>query len=224
MSLLSSLNSPVINHATLSSLLSDYVRPNDKISELIKKNQISPLKRGLYLVINNSQPSPELMANHLYGPSYVSRHWALSFYGLLSERVSDVTSMCLERSRRVTTAEYTFDYKKIPINYYAVGIESIQQHGIAFMMATPEKSLSDLLVTTRNLRIQSAGAMLSYLENDLRLDEEDLLHFKLSRIENYATQGYKSEMLGHLVSAIKILQNAPVRHSSKTLNEVGDND
>ena len=75
---LESLINPVINHATLASVLGSYARPNDKISELIAKHQLVPLKRGLYLIADSQQPSLELIANHLHGPSYVSRHWALS--------------------------------------------------------------------------------------------------------------------------------------------------
>jgi len=74
MDYLASLTSPVINHASLVSVLGSYARPNDKISELIAKHQLVPLKRGLYLIANSKQASLELIANHLHGPSYVSRH------------------------------------------------------------------------------------------------------------------------------------------------------
>lgn len=202
---LESLINPVINHATLASVLGSYARPNDKISELISKHQLVPLKRGLYLVSDSQQSSLELIANHLHGPSYVSRHWALSFYGLLTEQVSVVTSMCLERSRQVETARGNFHYQAIPVSYYSVGIDSIQRDKIAFMMATPEKALADLLVSTRKLRIQSSSAMLSYLQDDLRLDSDDLVNLDASHFYAYAQQGYKSTMLVFLGKAIEHL-------------------
>ena len=105
---LKSLTNPVISHATLASVLASYARPNDKISKLIAKHQLVSLKRGLYLIADSQQTTLELIANHLHGPSYVSRHWALSYYGLLTERVSVVTSMCLDRSRQVETARSGF--------------------------------------------------------------------------------------------------------------------
>lgn len=213
---LESLTNPVLNHATLASILSRYARPNDKISELVAKHRLVPLKRGLYLVADSPQLSPqlslELIANHLSGPSYVSRHWALSYYGLLSERVSVVTSMCLGRSRQIDNALGRFHYQAVPAAYYSVGIESIQQGEIAFMMATPEKALADLLVSTRHLRIQSSGAMLDYLENDLRLDSDDLVALNAARFHTYAQQGYKSSMLNHLVKAIEVLQKQRLGH------------
>ena len=205
MDYLASLTSPVINHASLASVLGSYARPNDKISELIAKHQLVPLKRGLYLIADSKQASLELIANHLHGPSYVSRHWALSYYGLLTERVSVVTSMCLGRSRQVKTALGDFHYQAIPASYYSLGIDSIQQGNIAFMMATPEKALADLLVTTRKLRIQSTPAMLSFLQDDLRLDSDDLVKLDAACFYDYAQQGYKSNILVFLGKAIQDL-------------------
>ena len=205
MNQLQSLDNPVINHETLVSVLASYARPNDKISELIAKHQLVSLKRGLYLIADSQQPSLELIANHLHGPSYVSRHWALSYYGLLIEYVSVVTSMCLDRSRQIETARGNFHYQAIPASYYSVGIDSIQQDKIAFMIATPEKALADLLVSTRKLRIQSSSAMMSYLEDDLRLDSDDLIKLDASSFYDFAQQGYKSKMLTYLGKAIESL-------------------
>lgn len=205
---LESLTNPVLNHATLASILDNYKRPNDKISELIAKHKLISLKRGLYLIADSQQSSLELIANHLYGPSYVSRHWALSFYGLLSEQVTVITSMCIGRSRQIETTLGVFDYQTIPANYYSVGIESIQQDNIAFMIAAPEKALADLLVSTRKLRIQSVGAMISYLEDDLRLERDDLADLNVSRFYDYAKQGYKSNLLENLGKAIEDLKGS----------------
>jgi len=204
---LESLANPVINHATLASVLASYARPNDKISDLIAKHQLVPLKRGLYLIADSHQSSRELIANHLHGPSYVSRQWALSYYGLLTEKVSVITSMCIGRSRQIETIRGNFHYQAIPASYYSVGIDSIQQDKIAFMMATPEKALADLLLTTRKLRIQSTPAMLSYLQDDLRLDSDDLVKLDAACFYGYAQQGYKSNMLNYLGKAIDSLTN-----------------
>ncbi len=207
---LKSLTNPVISHATLALVLASYARPNDKISKLIAKHQLVSLKRGLYLIADSQQTTLELIANHLHGPSYVSRHWALSYYGLLTERVSVVTSMCLDRSRQVETARGGFHYQAIPASYYSVGIDSIAQDKIAFMIATPEKALADLLVSTRKLRIQSSSAMMSYLEDDLRLDHDDLIKLDAACFYKFAQQGYKSNMLACLGKAIESLAKSRI--------------
>lgn len=70
-------------------LLKDYKRPNDKINEWVRQGQLIPLKRGLYLPSEQGKitAEPFVMANMLYGPSYVSSETALAFQGLMPERV-----------------------------------------------------------------------------------------------------------------------------------------
>ena len=205
---LKTLPNPVIDHAALVSLLGDYARPNDKISELIAQKEIVALKRGLYAIADSPSVPLPLVANHLHGPSYVSRHWALSYYGLLSEQVTVITSMCLGRSRQFDTPLGRFDYQAIPPAYYALGINSIHQDNIAFMMATAEKALADLLVSTRKLRIQSTRAMMTYLLDDLRMDGDELQKMDAACFYDFAKQGYKVNMLTHLGDTIKHLKRA----------------
>ncbi|MEA1980115.1 MAG: hypothetical protein U9N54_03985, partial [candidate division Zixibacteria bacterium] len=40
----------------------------------------------------------------------------------------------------------------------------------AFLIASPEKALCDLILSTSKMRIQSSKAMISYLHEDLRID------------------------------------------------------
>ncbi len=72
----------------------------DKICDLENKGTIIRLKRGLYIVspaVSKKEISIELIANHLYGPSYVSRESALRFYSLIPERVYNTVSMTIKR-------------------------------------------------------------------------------------------------------------------------------
>ncbi|MEZ5536551.1 MAG: hypothetical protein R3F02_13120 [Thiolinea sp.] len=205
---LQQLEGQVFNHAVLAAQLKGYARPNDKISNLLGHGELLPLKRGLYaLPAANGQISRGLIANHLYGPSYVSAHWMLAHYGWVSERVQEVTSMCMERSRYFDTPLGRFSYATIPVQYYATGLTFIQEGEVAFMAATPEKALCDLLVSTRKLRIQSVGGMEDYLLNDLRLDEDDLIQLDLARLHQCAGSGYKMAMLAVLVRFIQGLQH-----------------
>ena len=53
---------------------------------LEQKNYVIRLKRGLYVVspeVSRVPLSLELIANHLYAPSYVSMSSALRYYGLI---------------------------------------------------------------------------------------------------------------------------------------------
>src|SRR5689334_12736834 len=85
-----------ITHQMLLSILKGYKRPNDKINMLVEKGFLTPVKKGLYITgpaLNAGKPGSFLLANHICGPSYVSIDSALSFYGLIPERVYETSSV-----------------------------------------------------------------------------------------------------------------------------------
>ena len=86
------------------------------------------------------------------------------------------------------------------------------------MMAESEKALCDTLVTTRNLRIQSRKAMLSYLLEDLRLEEYSLTGLRIEQVEQHARAGFKSELLHHLATAIGFLTSDYARSDASHSN------
>lgn len=200
-----SLPSPLITHATVCSLLKDYARPNDKINNLIKSGQLLRLQRELYLVSTKDIPK-NLIANQLHRPSYVSKEWALQYYGLITEQVQQCTSICIGRAKNIKTPIGHFAYHPVPKRYYGIGIESHIDAQLAFLIATKEKALADLLVSTRNLRIHSTNAMLEYLEIFLRIDLDDLIDFDLNLLEDIASAQYKSNLLSILFKTIERLQ------------------
>ena len=207
MEALSALTHQVIPHSTLTSLLSNYARPNDKINRMSHQGELVSLKKGLYALTDTRSPSKELIANHLSGPSYVSRQWALAYYGFMTERVTEVTSMCIGRSQQFENALGRFSYHAIPAQYYSLGLRSEQQQDNTFILATPEKALCDLLISTRYLRLQSTSAVLRYLVEDLRLDEDDLLTMDTQTIATFIEAGYKTNLLTQLVAALEVLHD-----------------
>lgn len=193
----------VISHSALMQELVAYARPNDKISELVKAGTLTRLKRGLYTLSDNPHLARELVANHLYGPSYVSCHWALHYYGLLPEAVSCVSSICIDRAREYSNALGRFNYQPVPANYYKFGLSSQGSGLSAYVIASPTKALCDLIVTTRHIRIQSIRAMQEYLFEDLRLHEADVGALDIEVVNNCLTSQYKSQMLSHLSKSIE---------------------
>ena len=64
----------------LRNILSHYQSPEKKILKLVRDGYIIRIKQGLYVVspeVSGKLLSMELIANHIYGPSYVSAHYAL---------------------------------------------------------------------------------------------------------------------------------------------------
>ncbi len=159
------------DYQTLSSLLSEYTAPRDKIASLIKQGAIIRVKKGLYVFGKELRRQPyslETLANLLYGPSYISLEYALYVYGFIPEQVYTVTSVTIGRSRCFSTPVGNFSYRKISMPGFAVGMDVIQNtSGSTYMMAVPEKALLDKLQSERGLPIRSKRDVERYLVEDL---------------------------------------------------------
>lgn len=200
-----SLPCPLMTHSTAISLLRDYARPNDKIGNLIDSGQLIRLQRALYLV-PSANPPKNLIANQLHRPSYVSKEWALQYYGLMTEQVQQVTSITIDRAKNIHTPIGDFTYHPVPKRYYGLGIESQIDAQHAFLMASKEKALCDLLVSTRNLRIYSIDSMLDYIDRFLRIDLDELACFNAQIVEDLFKAQYKVALLSTLHQSIRFLQ------------------
>lgn len=207
---LKQLGAVPFTHSTLLNYLSDYKNPNDKIKQMIKNEELIRIKQSLYVlgdIYNEKSVSKELLANIIYGPSYISMDYALSFYGLIPERVYEITSVTTKMLKSYETPFGRFTYIKSPVNLYAQGITIYQNKDkTTFMIATVEKALCDKIIFTKNLGITSVKAMREYLEHDLRVDLDDLKEFSLSTIEKCIQCGYKVKALQLLYKTIEKVQ------------------
>jgi predicted transcriptional regulator of viral defense system len=199
------------NHAALLEMLPNYQSPNDKISAMEKRGDIVRLKKGLYVVsdkISRKKISRELIANHLYGVSYVSLEMALSHYGLIPEKVFAIRSMTTKRAKQFENAFGRFEYISVPTDYFSIGIrQQIVDTQYAYLIATPEKALCDLILATPNLRIQSVKAMQAYLEDDLRIDFSVFQNIDLDIVRQCIEIGRKKGELRMLLKVFSELYN-----------------
>lgn len=196
-----------IDFNVLATALSGYQSPKDKISLLENNGSIIRLKKGLYVVTSETSKktlSRELVANHLYGPSYISLESALSFYGLIPERVYSVRSVTTKRSKRFATQLGNFEYITIPQEYYAIGIrQEIVNNEYAFLIASPEKAICDIILSTRNFRIQSMKAMQAFLEEDLRINLSVIKAYNTDIIKSCIETGIKKTELSQLLKLLE---------------------
>ena len=197
---------PLLTHSTLVAHLDTYARPNDKINHLIQSGQLTRLQREMYLVHNGQPPPLNLIANQLTRPSYVSLEWAAQYYGWMTEHVHQVTSMTIGRRKQIQTDVGLFTYHPVPQRYYGAGIHSVVVEAHAFLIASPEKTLADILVSTRNLRIQSVHNLMVYCEDFLRLDLDELCTLDLDLLQQIASSGYKDRLLQTLQAMIQEIQ------------------
>lgn len=140
-----------VTASILESFFPHIKRGNQKVRLLERDKQIIRLKKGLYVCnpeITGKTLSAELIANHLYAPSYVSMSSALRYYGLIPETVYTMQSMTLKHSKNFDTPLGRFEYTNMTKKAFSVGLTSIRKEDYAFVMATPEKALCDLIAIT----------------------------------------------------------------------------
>lgn len=207
MSIASQFGIVPFDSATLISVLGDYKSAKDKVCSLEKKGEIIRIRKNLYVNFPQSinlEISKQLLANHIYGPSYISFQSALSWYGLIPERVVTTVSASPKRKKEFKTPFGIFEYKTIPKNYFSIGItQKTIDNTYTFLIATPEKVLCDTILLNKQ-RIQSKKAMLEYLIEDLRIDFSAIQEVNLDIINQCIACGYKKMELMFLV---KILQD-----------------
>ncbi|MFR9500453.1 MAG: hypothetical protein SNH18_08435 [Rikenellaceae bacterium] len=189
----------------LKSLFATYAKPTNKIEAMVKNGTLVRLKRGLFVVspkISGQLLSTELIANHIYGPSYVSMESALRYYGLIPESVYLTRSMTLKRSKEFKNRLGTFDYIQCNEEYYSIGVRQEQSGEATFLIASPEKALCDMIAYTSNLRPRFIKAMEIYLEEDLRFDMEQLQNFDTEILQTIAEVSKKKDDINNLIKII----------------------
>ena len=198
-----------LNKQLLMDLLKGYKRPHDKIDELVKQEMLVQLKRGLYIPgakLDIAPPEPLLIANHLYGPSYISLDSALSYWGLIPERVYEISSVTTNNSKMYKTAVGRFNYKNMPLPYYSFGIQQVQlTKKQSVLMASKEKALCDRIIATPGVLLRSVKQTLELLMEDFRIDENNLRKLEIASIDSWVKDAPKSNSLLTLVKALKSL-------------------
>jgi hypothetical protein len=206
---LQQFNSAPINRQIMLDVFKEYKRPNDKISELIKSGEIIPLKKGLYVNRKNpdfSGPQPFIIANHLWGPSYVSLESAMSYWGMIPERVHETSSVTIKLSKKYKTPAGRYSYRTMPWPYYSFGIKSVElSPGQTALIASPEKALCDKIITTAGLSLRGTAQTLSFLADDLRIETEDLRKLDLKVIRYWAKDAPKKQSLLMLIKTLEKL-------------------
>lgn len=170
------------DYSYLMDLLKDYNSPRDKISRMIKKEEIIKVKKGLYVLSPEfgNQIDLKVLANLIYGPSYISLEYALSYWGLIPEKVEEITNMTNKRNKVFETPVGTFSYKYLHTSIFSKGIERISEETGAFLIASKEKAICDRLALVKDLKVDD---MSEFLEYDLRLDVYELAGLDIELVQ-----------------------------------------
>lgn len=207
------MNSPLeqlgnvpVTAASLESIFPDIKGGNQKIRLLERDRQVIRLKRGLYVCspeVTGTSLSTELIANHLYTPSYISMSSALRYYGLIPEQVYVMQSMTLKHSRDFDTPVGRFEYTRISKASFAIGLSSIRKTEYAFVIATPEKALCDLVANSPGVNLRYPKEAALYLEEDIRMELSDFRQMNPAILEAYAHVGKKADSVRTLLKLLR---------------------
>lgn len=194
----------VFTHDMLTAIFrGEVVNVNEKSSKMVKNGELVRLKRGVYAWgdVYRDRPVDRIAAaNRLFSPSYVSFEYVLFHHGLIPERVYEVTSATTKPKKHFDTPLGRFSYKTVPLAVYPLGLQWIydDQEG-GRLIATAEKALCDTLRAKKGLSTLSQKKLLVYLEEDLRIEPEDIFALDVEAIREIAV-AYRSQLLRELAA------------------------
>lgn len=132
----------------------------------VKKGYLSKLRQDWY-AFSDLKGNPETaryVAQRIYTPSYISLHTALSFYGIIPEAVTVVTSVTSNRPTTYSNEFGEFSYQTVkPALFFGYKSMPLSPHG-RYLLAFPEKAILDLLYLYPQYNTEEALL-------DLRFDE-----------------------------------------------------
>lgn len=172
------------DYQALMSALSGYASPRSRVTALLRSGAIIRVKKGLYVFGDAYRRRPycrELLANLMYGPSFVSLDYALGYYGLIPERVEEITSVTSGRSRSFQTPIGLFSYTTT--RNLSVGVRMETDDENRFLIALPERALADRLHHDRRGALRTQAEMEAYLLENLRMDRTALERMNTALID-----------------------------------------
>jgi predicted transcriptional regulator of viral defense system len=203
----------IVDYNQLKDVLKKYAHPRGKISEWLAKGELIRVKKGLYVFgkpVARQPFSTEVLANLIYGPSAISKNYALSYYGLIPERAHTVTSITNKRNKEFKTPIGQFAYQYLSNEKYAIGIQLLTtKSGLNFLIATPEKAISDLIIfSEKTVFFNSTQDVQQFLIEDLRIDEENLKKLNMHLLSEI-TNRYSNATLNQFFSYFKEMNKTP---------------
>ena len=195
-----------VTTSIIESLYPELKSADKKVVWLEKNGYIIRLKRGLYVVnpeFSGKILSNELIANHLYTPSYISMSTALRYYGLIPEAVFTHQSMTVKHSRSFQTPLGNYDYKFISRDSFPVGVRSLHKGEYAFLIASPEKALCDLIANSSKVNLRYLKDVETYLEYDIRMDMDEFYKLDATIFEEYINVGKKADSISTVLKFLR---------------------
>jgi len=190
----------IISAAALQRQYKDYTNPLGKIKRECDAGNLIRLIRGLYET--DPHVNPCLLASSILSPSYLSFDWALSYYGLIPERVYAITSasLGLRKSKTFFNKFGRYEYSDIPVGAFSEGLTYLEEGEYAVKIASKEKALCDSLY--KWAPVNNLKELKELLFEDKRIDEGEFESCDFKLMLRLAAL-YRKKNLDLLIKLIK---------------------
>lgn len=142
------------------------------LKRALASGEVVRVHRGLYCLASRylrQKLNPLVLAQRIYGPSYISLETALSCHGWIPEAVYAITSVSLDRAREYDTPLGHFSFSRVPQKTFYADVERVEdEEGGSFLLASSLKALTDY-VYVHKCDWDSARPVVESLRVDERL-------------------------------------------------------
>ncbi len=169
----------IVTTSMLKEKYHDYANPLDKIKRDTDKGILIRLTNGIYETDKGTEPC--LLASSILSPSYLSFDWALSYYGLIPERVISITSASLGNRKNKTFENFfgRYEYTDIPVSAFSEGLLYLESGDYIVKIASKEKAICDSLCKWRVVKSVKELKELLFIDKRIDVDEFETCDFKL---------------------------------------------
>lgn len=171
------------------------------LKRAVAVGEVVRVHRGLYCLASKylrQKLDPLVLAQRIYGPSYISLETALSCHGWIPEAVYAITSVSLGRSREYDTPLGHFGFSRVPQKTFYAEVERVEDEGGGnFLLASPLKALADY-VYVHKCDWHSARPVVE----SLRVDESLLVGIEANGLDRHLAN-YSSRRVQRFLKGLR---------------------
>ena len=177
---------------------------DDKRYGLVKRamaaGEILQIRRGLYCLAPKylrKKIDPLTLAQRIYGPSYVSLEFALSWHGWIPEATYSITCVSMRKSKTFDAPIGRFYYTRVPQKFFYAGVERLEKDDNVIFMARPIKALADYVYVYKK-----DWSDLKPVVESMRIEETDLRSIYPAEMEE-VIDNYDSQRVRKFLEGLK---------------------
>lgn len=170
------------------------------VKRAIAKGQLVHLRRGLYCLAERYRRRPLnllVVAQKIYGPSYISCESALSHHGWIPEGVFTVTSASMKRAQVFQSPLGLFSYERIRAEPFLTSVGRVTADGESYFLARPWRAVADYIFARR---LDWRGV--KPLVESLRIEEELLQQVDVEELTNLE-MAFKAQRVTKFLKAVR---------------------